>query len=101
MMLSAMLLLLSSRASSLKLANGLFLRVCRWWTGCKSQMFAGAVGSCNVVGIQVGVIVGGGAIKHALARVTLGDGPSVGTLGSGMAGDLGCSTLGDGVSVAI
>ena len=64
-------------------------------------MFAGAVGSCNVVGIQVGVLVGGGAIECALVRVTLGDGPSVGTLGSGVAGDRGRSTLGDGVSVAI
>jgi hypothetical protein len=37
----------------------------------------------------------------ALVRITLGDGPSVGTLGSGMAGDPGHSTLADGVSVAI
>jgi hypothetical protein len=43
----------------------------------------------------------GGAIERALARVTLGDGPSIGTLGSGVADDHGRSTLGDGVSVAI
>ena len=64
-------------------------------------MFAGALGSCNVVGIQIGVLVGGGAIEHALARVTLSDGPSIGTLGSGVVGDRGHSSLGDGVSVAI
>ncbi len=38
---------------------------------------------------------------RALARVTLGDGPSVGTLGSGGVGDHGRSTLGDGVSVVV
>ncbi len=45
--------------------------------------------------------VGEGAIVRALARVTLGDGPSVGTLGSGVVGDCGHSTLGNGVSVMI
>ncbi len=39
-----------------------------------------AVGSCNVVGGQVGLLVGGRAIVRVLACVTLGDGPSVGTL---------------------
>ncbi len=47
------------------------------------------------------MLVGGGAIERALAHVTLGDGPSIGTLGSGVAGNHGRSTLGDGVSVAI
>ncbi len=64
-------------------------------------MFAGAVESCDKVGIQVGVLVGGEAIERALACVTLGDVPSIGTLSSGMADDHGCSTLGDGVSVTI
>jgi hypothetical protein len=100
-MLSAMLLSSMSGALSSKIANGLFLRVCCWWAGCKSQMFAGAVRSCNVVGIQVGLLVGGGAIERALVRITLGDGPRIGTLGSGVAGNRGRSTLGDGVSVAI
>ncbi len=64
-------------------------------------MFEGTVGSCNMIGIQVGVLVGGGVTVRALARVTLGDGPNVGTLGSGVVGDGGRSTLGDGMSVAI
>jgi hypothetical protein len=64
-------------------------------------MFEGAIASCNVVGIQVGVHIGGGEIVYALARVTLGDGPGIGTLGSGVVGNHGCSTLGDSVSVAI
>jgi hypothetical protein len=38
---------------------------------------------------------------HALARVTLDDGASVDTLGSGIVGNRGCSTVGDVVSVAI
>ncbi len=100
-MLFAMLLSSLSRASSSKMANELLLHVCCWWIGCKSWMFAGALGSCNVVGIQIGVLVGGGAIEHALACVTLSDGPSVGTLGSGVVGDRGRSSLSDGVSVAI
>ncbi len=100
-MLSAMLLLLPSGASSSKMANGLLLDECCWWTDCKSQMFAGAVGSCNVVGVLIGVLVSGGAIEHALACVILGDGPSVSTLGSGVASDRGRSTLGNGISVAI
>ncbi len=64
-------------------------------------MFEGAVGSCNVVGIRVRVHFGGGAIVCALACITLGDGPSVGNLVSGMVGNRGHSTLGDGMSVAI
>ncbi len=47
------------------------------------------------------MLVGERAIECALASITLGDGPSVGTLGSGVAGDRGRCTLGDGVSVAI
>ncbi len=43
----------------------------------------------------------GGAIEHVLARVTLSDGPSVGTLGFSVVGGHGQSSLGDGVSVAI
>jgi hypothetical protein len=60
-----------------------------------------SVGSYNVVGNLVGVLVGGGKIVCALARITLVDRPSVGTLGSGVAGDRGRSTLDNGVSVAI
>jgi hypothetical protein len=63
-------------------------------------MFAGAVGSCDVVDSQVGVLVDGGAIVCALACVTLGDGPSIDTLGSGVAGDCVRYILGEGVSVA-
>ncbi len=99
--LSAMLSSSSSGASSSKIANRLLFCVCCWRTGCKSQMFECAIGLCNSVGIQVGVHVVGGATVHALACVTLGDGPSVGTLDSSMVGDHGRSTLGDGVSVAI
>jgi hypothetical protein len=61
-------------------------------------MIEGAVGTCNVLGIQVRVPVGG--TVHALACY-LGNGPNVGTHGSGMVGDRGRSTLGDGMSVAI
>jgi hypothetical protein len=64
-------------------------------------MFEGTVGACNVVGIQIRVRVGWGATVRALACATLSDGPIVGTLGSGVVGDHGRSTLGDGVSVAI
>jgi hypothetical protein len=63
-------------------------------------MFEGTVGSCDVGGIRDGLRVGGGAMLHALVCVTLGDGPGVGTLGSGVVGNRGRSTLGDGVSVA-
>ncbi len=42
----------------------------------------------------------GGAIVRALARITLGDRPGLGTLGSGLASNRGHSTLGDGVTVA-
>jgi hypothetical protein len=58
--LSTMLLSSLSGALSSKMANRLLLHVCCWLTGCKRRMFAGAVGSCNVVGIQVGLLVGGG-----------------------------------------
>ena len=63
--------------------------------------FDDAVGSCDVVGIRDGLCVDGGAILHAFACITLGDGPGFGTLGSGMVGNHGRSTLGDGVSVVI
>jgi hypothetical protein len=93
--------LLFSRALSSKMANGLLLRVCPWWTGHKSRMFEGATGSCDVVGIQIGMCIGGGATVRALACITLGDGPGIGTLGFSMVGDGGCSTLGDEVTVAL
>ncbi len=65
-------------------------------------MFEGVVGSCDVVGIQVGLHGGGGAMLHALGHVTLGDGSGIGTLSSGMVvvGNRGLSTLGDGLLVA-
>ncbi len=63
-------------------------------------MFEGAVGSCDAVGVQVGLHVGEEAILCELACITLGDGPGIGTLGFGVVGNHGCSTLGDGVSVA-
>ncbi len=63
-------------------------------------MFDSPVGSCDVVGIQDGLRIGGGTILRALACVPFGDRPSVVTHGSGMVGDCGHSTLGDGVSVA-
>ena len=50
------------------------------------------MGSCEVVGVRVGLL-------HAAACSTLGDGLVVGTLGSGPAGIRGRSTLGDGVTV--
>jgi hypothetical protein len=71
-----------------------------WWTSCKRQMFDGLVRSCDVVGVWNELCVGGGAILHALACVTLGDGSGIGTLGYGVVGNYGCSTFGDGVSVA-
>ena len=57
------------------------------------------MGSCEVVGVRVGLCVGGGGLLRAAARSTLGDGLVVGTLGSGAAGICGRSTLGDGVTV--
>jgi hypothetical protein len=47
------------------------------------------------------MLVGGGAIEHMLVCITLGDGPSTGTLNSGVVGDRGCSILGDGELVVI
>ena len=67
--------------------------------GLTSRTFGGAVGSCEVVGVRVGLCVGGGGLLRAAARSTLGDGLVVGTLGSGAAGICGRSTLGDGVTV--
>ncbi len=63
-------------------------------------MFEDAVGSCDVVDIRVGLHVDEGAILRELACITLGDGPGIGTLGSSGVGNHGCSTLGDGVSMA-
>jgi hypothetical protein len=83
------------------MANGLLLHVRRWWIGCKRQMFEGTAGLCNVDGVWDGERDGGGATVPTLAWVTLSDGPNIGTLGSGVVGSCGCSTLGDGVSVAI
>jgi hypothetical protein len=47
-------------------------------------MFEGVVGSCDVVGVQFGLRVGEEVILCALMCITLGDGPSAGTLGSGV-----------------
>jgi hypothetical protein len=58
------------------------------------------VGSCDVLGVWVGLHVGGGAMLRALAWITLGDGPGLGTLGSGVVGNRGHSNLSDGVPVA-
>jgi hypothetical protein len=64
------------------------------------MFFEGVVGSCDVVGVQDRLRDGGGATLRALACIILSDGPGVGTLNSGVVGNPGCSTLGDGVSVA-
>jgi hypothetical protein len=67
-------------------------------------MTAGPVISRDVVGILVGLLTGKGLLaRHAMARVALGDGLSVGTLGSNTLGpaavvNLDRSTLGVGVS---
>jgi len=67
--------------------------------GLTSHTLGGAVGSCEVVGIRVGLYVGGGGLLRAAARSTLGDGLVAGTLGSCAAGIRGRSTFGDGVTV--
>jgi len=67
--------------------------------GLTSRTLGGAVGSCEVVGIRVGLCVGGGGLLRAAARSTLGDGLVAGTLGSCVVGIRGRSTLGDGVTV--
>jgi hypothetical protein len=101
-MSSAMLSPSSFGASSFKMANRLLLYVCCWCIGSKRRMFEGTVGSCNVVGIRLGLRVGGGSTAHggatlrALACIWL----NVGTLGSDLAGYCGHSTLGDRASVA-
>jgi hypothetical protein len=70
-------------------------------------MLAGAVGSRDVVGILVGLLTRKGLLaRHAVARVALGDGLSVGTLGSGTLSpaavvNLDRSTLGVGVSFIV
>ena len=66
--------------------------------GLTSRTFGGAVGSCEVVGVRVGLCVGGGGLLRVAARSTLGDGLVSGTLGPGAAGIRGRSTLGDGVT---
>ena len=65
--------------------------------GCTSRTLVGALGSFEVVGVQVGLGMGGGGLLRATARSTLGDGLVVGTLVSGVVGNRGRSTLGDGV----
>ena len=67
--------------------------------GLTSRTLSGAVVSCEVVGVRVGLCVGGGGLLRAAARSTLGDGLVAGTLGSCAAGIHGRSTLGDGVTV--
>ncbi len=67
--------------------------------GFTSRTFGGAVGSCEVVGVRVVLCVGSGGLLRAAARSTRGDGLVAGTLGSGVAGIRGRSTLGDGVTV--
>jgi hypothetical protein len=65
--------------------------------GCTSRTLVGAVGSFEVVGVRVGLGMGGGGLLCATTRSTLGDGLVVGTLVSGIVGNRGQSTLGDGV----
>ena len=65
--------------------------------GHTSRTLVGAVGSFEVVGVQVGLGMGGGGLLRATARSTLGDGLVVDTLVSGIVGNRGQSTLGDGV----
>ena len=65
--------------------------------GRTSRTLVGAVGSFEVVGIQVGLGMGGGGLLRATVRSTLGDGLVVSNLVSGIAGNRGRSTLGDGV----
>jgi hypothetical protein len=65
--------------------------------GRTGRTLVGAVGSFEVVGVRVGLGMGGGRLLRATARSTLGDGLVVGTLVSGIAGNRGWSTLGDGV----
>ncbi len=67
--------------------------------GLTSRTLGGAVGSCEVVGVRVGLCVGDGGLLRAAARSTFGDGLVAGTLGSGTAGIRGRSTLSDGVTV--
>jgi hypothetical protein len=70
-------------------------------------MLAGAVGSRDVVDVLVGLLAGKGLLAwHAVARVALGDGLSIGTHGSGTLGptavvNLDRSTLGVGVSSGV
>jgi hypothetical protein len=65
------------------------------------------VGSLDVVGVLVGLLTGKGLLaRHAVARFALGDGLSVGTLGSGTLGpaavvNLAHRTLGVGVSSGV
>ncbi len=90
-----------------KMVNGLFLQVHRWGIGRNSWMLAGAVGSLDEVGILAGLLTGKGFLARcAVARVALGDGLSIGALGSGTLGpaavvNLARSTLGVGVSSGV
>ena len=65
--------------------------------GRTSRTLVGAVGSFEVVGVRIGLGMGGGRLLRATACSTLGDGLVVGTLVSGVVGNCGRSTLGDGV----
>jgi hypothetical protein len=95
--------LLSSGVLFSKMVNGLLLQVHHWWIGCNSWMLAGTVGSLDVVGVLLGLLTGNGLLAwHAMARVALGDGLSIGTLVSSTLGpaevvNLDRSTLGVGV----
>jgi hypothetical protein len=62
-----------------------------------SLTLVGTVGSFEVVGVQAGLGMGGGRLLRATVRSTLGDGLVVGTLVSGIVGNRGRCTLGDGV----
>ena len=67
--------------------------------GCTSRTLVSAVGSFEVVGVRIGLGMGSGGLLRVTAHSTLGDGLLVGTLVSGVAGNRGRSTLGDGVPV--
>ena len=57
------------------------------------------MGSCEVVGVRVGLYVGGRGLLRAAVQSTFVDGLVAGTHGSCAAGIRGRSTLGDGVTV--
>jgi hypothetical protein len=65
-------------------------------------MLAGVVGSLDLAGILVGLSTGKGLLARcAVACVALGDGLSIGTLGSAAVVNLARSTLGVGVSSGV